>query len=352
MTMRRFLAPLRLIACACALAGVVLLALAATALAAPGFEAAPSPQSSVVGTPITPVTVKGTELARVTAKALPAGLNLSASAAHPETEWEITGTPEVAKAAKVTLEAENSAKEHATPIEFEWTVAPEAVPTFAPAPSAQSSVVGTSITPVVITGTKLSRVTATALPTGLVLSASASHPETEWEITGTPEAAQAATKVTLEATNHEKGGHATIEFEWTVKAPEAAKPPTVETPAKPTETLPPTVKIPSAGRLGTVPLQKPGKSLMASFLCEVTTCQVQLLATLTVGKSKLKLHSARRMIKQGQKGKIALALTKKQQALIAAALKKHKKVTASLTATIQSTVGAQVTKPLIVTVKQ
>ena len=57
-------------------------------------------------------------------------------------------------------------------------------------------------------------------------------------------------------------------------------------------------------------------------------------------------------IAQGKKVRIPLKLTKKQMRTIAAALKKHKKVTAALSASINSSVGLQVTKALVVTVKR
>ncbi len=101
-----------------------------------------------------------------------------------------------------------------------------------------------------------------------------------------------------------------------------------------------------------MPTQKRGRELWASFLCEVASCKVQVMATITAGKTKFKLHSVRTPIAQGKKMRIALKLSKKQQALITAALKKRKKVTAAMSASIDSSVGRQVTKALVVTVKR
>jgi hypothetical protein len=523
--MRRSLETIRSTAGAAALAVLLLLALATNASAAgpPAFEQAPANQSSVVGTPIIPVIVKGTNLALVTAKALPLGLTLK-QIGSSETEWEISGTPTVSKAAtKVTLEAENTEKATAPPVEFEWTVK-EALPTIE-SPGTQSSVAGTPITPVIVKGTNMATVTAKELPAGLGLTKVS---ETVWEITGTPSIAQAATTVTLEASNKEKAPVQTATFKWTVKeaaatiqkpadqsnlagttiatvvvkgtnlalvsaeelpaglklnkvseaewtitgtlttpkattvvtlkaanvegtpvssttftwtvsealttiekpadqastagtpittvivkginlasltakelpaglqltkvseaewtitgtptTPKAATTVTLqasnneeaplatttlqwtvkepEVAAKPPTSAPPPsppggpVIVPSAGRLGTLPVQKPGKSLTASFLCEVANCKVQITATITAGKKKFKIHSARTAITQGQKAKIALKLSKAQQALIVATLKKHKKVTAALAASIDSSVGLQVTKALVISVKR
>jgi hypothetical protein len=75
-------------------------------------------------------------------------------------------------------------------------------------------------------------------------------------------------------------------------------------------------------------------------------------ATITAGKKKFKIHSARTSITQGQKPKIPLKLSKAQQALLVAALKKHKKVSAALSASINSSVGLQVTKALTIAIKR
>jgi hypothetical protein len=176
--------------------------------------------------------------------------------------------------------------------------------------------------------------------------------ETEWRITGTPRIVKAATIVMLEATDKEKAPVQTTAFLWTINT--AAAPPVTSTPAPqtPAPTPTPIAKVTSAGKLGIVPVQKPGKSLMASFLCEVAGCRVVIKATVTAGKSKFKIRSSPTSIKTGQKAKIALKLSKKQQALIAAALKKHRKVTAALAASIESTVGLQTTKPLAIAVRR
>ena len=140
-------------------------------------------------------------------------------------------------------------------------------------------------------------------------------------------------------------------FQWTVKEPEAvAGPPPSTTP--PPSSPPPAPTVVSAGRLGTLPVQKPGKSLTASFLCEVAECKVQVTATITAGKKRFKIHSARTPIAQGQKVKIALKLSKTQRALLLETLKKHKKVAAALAASIDSSAGFQVTKALTIAIKR
>lgn len=320
-----------------------------------------------MGDPIEPVAIEGTDLNEVKATPeLPEGLHLRPSAESPDTKWEIYGTPVKEEKEQPDDTTEITAKNEAgeTSLGIVWTIG-EPLPEFVePFPGPQTSTVGTEIAPVIVKTQHAERVevagASPSLPEGLKFGGVPGHGG-EWQITGTPKT-PTPEPVTVELVAHSHEPENTqLSFKWTInpapttpetpsKSPETPTKP-AETPAKPLET-PPTTKTPSAGRLGTVPLQKPGKSLMASFLCEVSSCNAQLLGTITAGKSKFKLHSARTMIKQGEKMKIALKLSKKQQALIAAALKNHKKVTASLMATIQSSVGAQATKPLIVTVKR
>jgi hypothetical protein len=303
----------------------------------------PGPQASTAKQPAS-VTIKGTNLYSVTASGahpLPAGMELHKVSL---TTWKIEGTPTTVAATPVTLEATNEAGGAATPVTFEWTV--EAAPTIVK-PADQSSTVGRAIV-LTIKGTNLFSLVPEELPVGLTLTKAS---ETEWTITGAPTTVQTTT-VTLEAKNKAGGTSAPLTFKWTVIP--AQEPPKIETPAKPPETpkTPETPKVASAGRLGTVPTQKQGRELWASFLCEVASCKVQVTAAITAGKTKFKLHSARTPIAQGKKMRISLKLTKKQQALIAAALKKRKKVTAALSASIDSSVGRQVTKALVVTVKR
>jgi hypothetical protein len=344
--------PIRTTAGALALALLAALAFAGSALAAEALPEItnPGPQTTVAGKAIEPLKVEGTHLATLTDNGtLPAGLHVTKVAKE---QWTITGTPTTPGESTVTLEATNEEKVAGTPATFKWTVTePEALPNFEK-PAAQTSTAGKPITTVIVKGTKLATMTSKNLPAGLALKASVAHPETEWEITGTPTTPKAATTVTLEASNTEKAPLQTTTFEWTVVEEPAPKP--VETPSKPVEPPPPPPPptIPSAGRLGTLPVQKPGKSLTASFLCEVASCKVTITATITAGKKKFKIHSAATLIKQGQKPKIALKLSKAQQALLTATLKKHKKVTAALAASIESSVGFQVTKALTIAVRR
>ncbi|HEX4436201.1 MAG TPA: hypothetical protein VH061_05335 [Solirubrobacteraceae bacterium] len=353
--MRRHFDPLRptLGASAVLLAGLLTLGLAAGASAAeplPTFEK-PAEQVGTTGVPVTTVLVKGTSLATVIAKALPDGLALTASATNPETELEITGTPTTASASTVTLEASNKENSPAVSTTFEWTVA-QGSPTL-DNPGVQNSTAGVAITTIHVKGTGLESLGAKELPGGLELTKVS---EAEWTIGGIPMAPKAATTVTLEASNKAEGTKQTTSFQWMVAeettpaAPPATSTPTPESPAP--IIIPPIDKVTSAGRLGTVPTQNPGKSLTASFLCEVAACRVVITATVTAGKSKFKIRSSPTSIKTGQKAKIALKLTKKQQTLIAAALKKHKKVSATVAASIESTVGLQTTKSLAIAVRR
>src|ERR1700753_3991499 len=191
------------------IAALLTLAMAAGASAAepaPTIEK-PANQASTVGMPITTVIVKGTILASLTAKALPAGLELKASAAHPETEWEITGTPTTVKAATtVTLEASNKEAAPAQAMTFKWAI--EGLPTLEK-PADQASTVGLTITTLSVKGTNLATLTSKELPTGLKLNKVS---ETEWTITGTPTTPKAAVTVTLEASNTAKDPTQTTPF--------------------------------------------------------------------------------------------------------------------------------------------
>jgi hypothetical protein len=308
----------------------------------------PGPQTSIVGKAIQPLKVEGTHLATLTDNStLPAGLNVTKVGKE---QWTITGTPTTPGESNVALEASNEENATGPPATFKWTITPPEAPPKITNPGPQTSIAGKAIEPLKVEGTHLATLTDNStLPAGLQVTKVAKE---QWTITGTPTTPGEST-VTLEAMNEEKVAGTPATLKWTVKAPETpAKP--VETPAKPPETPapPPPTTIPSAGRLGTLPVQKPGKSLTASFLCEVASCQVQVTATITAGKKKFKIHSARTPVAQGQKAKLALKLSKAQQALVAAALKKHKKVSAALAASITSSVGFQVTKALVIAVKR
>lgn len=315
--------------------------------ALPTISASPGNQVGTVGTAIAPVTIDGKGLAFFEESGLPAGLHLEPVAGSEE-EWTVTGIPTAAQAAQpVKLTPENSEHESGEPITFEWTIHQKGP--MIEAPAEQVSTAGTAIVPVVVNGTNLAHLEAPGLPAGLVLT---KQTEAEWTITGTPTTPQDATVVTLEAKNAEEVAGQSVTFKWTVDSAPAPAPGPAETPSKPVETPKPTLPtVISAGRLGTMPTQKPGARLVASFLCEVAACRVEIAVLLTAGHTKFHARSAAVTIRQGHKVKIPVELTKKQRALIAAALKKHKKVTAAISATIQSTVGAQVTRALTVTVK-
>jgi hypothetical protein len=303
----------------------------------------PGDQNSTANVAITPIAVQGSDLATVTAKELPPGLKLRKVS---EVEWVIEGTPTAPEAiSAVVLEAVNTAGGASAPVGFTWSIG-ESVPAIEK-PANQASTTGTAITALIVKGSNLATLTANELPQGLALTKVS---ETEWMITGTPTTPKAATIVTLEASNKEKAqAVATATLVWTIAETVVPVSPIIT----PTPVVPlPITKAASAGQLGTVPVQKPGTSLTASFRCEVAACRVVITATVTAGKSKFKIRSSPTSIKLGQKAKIAMKLSKKQQVLIAATLKKHKKVSASVAASIESTVGLQTTKSLAITVRR
>ncbi len=300
----------------------------------------PSDQTGLTGRAGT-VIVTGTNLATLTATGLPAGVTQPVEV--KPNEWKIEGVPTKAEIATVTLEAKNVEGAAGPTSTFKWTIGePEALPTLAK-PADQTSIAGSAIAALTISGTNLDVLTVEELPAGLTLTQVS---ETSWTITGTPTTEKGTVSVTLRAKNKEGGGAEPVSFGWTVNAPPTAK---TEAPSTPPPPITKTGTV-SAGRLGIIPIQKPGKQLLASFLCEVSSCKVTVTAAITAGKSKFKVHSSSVTIAQGAKLKIALKLTKKQQALVLAMLKKHKKVSASLSATIQSSVGFQATKSLTVAV--
>ncbi len=316
----------------------------------------PAEETVVAGTAIKRVVIKGTNLKTVTAEGLPAELSLKEVS---ETEWEITGTPTTAKTqTTITIKAKNSeGKAAAETKTYKLTVQePVPLPVIASVTPAEETVVaGTAIKRVVIKGTNLKTVTAEGLPAELSLKEVS---ETEWEITGTPTTAKTQTTITIKAKNSEgKAAAETKTYKLTATTPVPASnnpTPKIETPSAPPPSTPstPTPTVTSAGRLGTIPTQKQGSELFASFLCEVQTCTVTISAVLHVAKKTLKLHSAATKIAKGKKVKILIKLTKKERQQIAEALKKHKKVTAALSAAIHSSVGYQVTRALTVTVKR
>jgi hypothetical protein len=316
----------------------------------PEITTVPGPQTSTVETTIAPLIVKATTTQTLEARKLPKGLHLE-PVSGSEGEWQITGMPEEVTSATVVLKAKSTEGEE-TEASFKWTVVEQA-PSLT-APLDQTSTAGKAIVPVPVEGTNLDTVRASAahpLPAGLALTDTSG----KWTITGTPTTTGSST-VELEAENAEGKAAAPASFKWTVNAPEVptAKPPTTKTevPSTPPKTTPSTPAVTSAGRLGTMPTQKQGRQLVASFLCEVQSCTVTIKAVIKVAKQKLTLRSSATKIAQGKKVKIPVKLSKKQLALIAQALKRHKKVTAALSATIHSSIGYQVTRALTVTVKR
>src|SRR5581483_8947857 len=135
-----------------------------------------------------------------------------------ETEWEISGTPTVAKAATtVTLEAENADGSAIVETSFTLTVH-EAAPSLE-AIGPQTGTVGQPFS-MKVKGTGLHVVRGkTGLPPELALKEVPGSKETEWEISGTPTVAKAATTVTLEAENAD--GSAIVEASFSLTVVEA-----------------------------------------------------------------------------------------------------------------------------------
>ncbi len=192
----------------------------------PALEAAPSvepigPQTATVGQPFS-MKVKGTGLHVVRGKSgLPAELVAKEVPSSGEKEWEISGTPTVAKAATtVTLEVENAESAVVEPT-FSLTVH-EAAPSVEPI-GPQTATVGQPFS-MKVKGTGLHLVRGkSGLPAELVAKEVPSSGEKEWEISGTPTVAKAATTVTLEVENAES---AVVEPTFSLTVHEAA--PSVE----------------------------------------------------------------------------------------------------------------------------
>jgi hypothetical protein len=123
-------------------------------------------------------------------------------------------------------------------------------------------------------------------------------------------------------------------------------PPTTKSETPKLEGPPIVITAKSAGKLSAAAIQKLSAGLSASFSCQVSICKVTLSATIAIGKQKILVRSALTTIKEGKKVKIALKLSAKDHRLIAAALAKHKRIVATLSATIESTIGKQVVKAL------
>src|SRR5579871_2284753 len=183
----------------------------------------PPTQQSNVGTPITPLTISGERMHELSAEHLPEGLTLERIS---DTEARITGTPKKVESQTVTLTAKNEEGVEAS-ITFKWEVKPEGAATIN-APPDQTSVAGTAIAPVQITGANMDTLAAKGLPAGLSIEL---RSPTEGLITGTPARAE-ATIVTLEATNPE-GARTEVTFSWTVNP--------VSSPGGPTATGAPSI---------------------------------------------------------------------------------------------------------------
>jgi hypothetical protein len=192
---------------------------AAAGAAEPSVIVKPVEQKSTTGTPVELI-VDGENLASLTAEPLPAGI--SPPVQISETEWKIAGTPATVETLMVKLKSEDMEKAGpAGTSEFTWT-------TYAPAmlttPGPQTGLVGSPVS-LVVTGSGLHELTAAPLPPGLEL---VKANENEWEIAGTPTAADTTT-TTLDAKNPAGTATAPASFEWAIReapTPPAPQPPT------------------------------------------------------------------------------------------------------------------------------
>src|SRR5262249_22546570 len=150
-----------LLAAVLALCGLAFAAGAPVAAAAAPTLSNPGNQTSVAGSAITPLVIEGTEIESVVSEGLPAGLE--AKVLSP-TQVEISGTPTTPEVTTVTLHAKNAEGESEAVV-FKWTVL-EPAPAIT-TPENQTSVAGTAITPLTITGERMNEVTAENLPSGL-----------------------------------------------------------------------------------------------------------------------------------------------------------------------------------------
>jgi hypothetical protein len=120
--------------------------------------------------------------------------------------------------------------------------------------------------------------------------------------------------------------------------PERSSPPVIEI------KVPPAPKSP--GTLSAVAKQKLGATLTVSFLCKASHCAVTVTATIKAGKKRFSVVLKNVSVKQGQKSKLALKLTKKERALIGRAFAKHQTVTVAVLASVTYSEGRAKAGPL------
>jgi hypothetical protein len=180
----------------------------------------PLEQSSSAGVAIVPLAIGGERIAKVSAEGLPKGLHLEL---RSETEVLVSGIPTHAETTTVTLHAKNKEGPGEATTSFKWTVAPEGAASVTK-PADQTSVEGTAIAPLHVTGANMAELAAEGLPAGLSVELRSAS---EAVIFGTPTRAETAT-VSLNAKNPE-GASFEARFEWRVTphGPTAPGPPTV-----------------------------------------------------------------------------------------------------------------------------
>jgi len=167
----------------------------------------PGPQSDVSGSVVTPVTVSASDSSPTTSLVFAAGGSLPAGLSINPTSGQITGTPTTGGSYPVTITVTDGSGFH-TSVAFTWVVINTVTVT---GPTTETTQVGVTIVPVVLTGTDSSTTThltwsATGLPSGLTIA------PTTGSITGST-LHSGAYAVTVTATDS-AGFHGSASFTW------------------------------------------------------------------------------------------------------------------------------------------
>jgi hypothetical protein len=126
---------------------------------------------------------------------------------------------------------------------------------------------------------------------------------------------------------------------------EESTPPPPPPPKKEEETKVPAKPL-SPGVLSAVAKQKVSPTLIVSFLCKAKSCRVTMTATVKAGKEHFSVKLKATTVKQGQKLKFKIALSKKQRRALERQLAKHKSGTASVVASVVYAEGQAKAGPL------
>jgi uncharacterized repeat protein (TIGR01451 family) len=108
---------------------------------------------------------------------------------------------------------------------------------------------------------------------------------------------------------------------------------------------------PSAGNLIMAFKQKLAATLSAYFLCKVTSCSVTLTGKITVGKRSIPVQLKAVTVKENQKQRLAIKLSKKLRLELTKALAKHQKVTLTVAASVRYGAFSAKTRPLTSTLE-